>query len=59
MRATAVSKATAPWFLRLCPLANRCRKRSDSQVQPNSAEPVDAISVPFKTVKAHRLDANQ
>lgn len=27
--------------------------------QPNTAEPEDANRVPFKTAKAHRLDANQ
>jgi hypothetical protein len=32
---------------------------SISQVQPNSAKPAEAISIPLKTVKAHRLDANQ
>jgi hypothetical protein len=34
-------------------------RNPSSRVQPNTAEPADAISVPFKTVKAHRLEANQ
>lgn len=29
------------------------------EVQSNSAEPAEAITVPFKTVKTHRLEANQ
>ena len=37
-----------------CPVLNSLLK-----IQPNSAEPADATSVPFRTAKAQRLEANQ